>query len=174
MTKENKDKSLIPEERIEQKILIIRNQKVILDSDLAVLYGVSTKVLNQAVKRNMNRFPENFMFQLNVEEVENLRSQFVTANFEMRRFSPYAFTEHGALMAANVLNSPQAISMSLAIINTFIKLRQMLSANKDFARRLDELEEKYDVQFHYVFEAIKNLMAEPEEPEKPRIGFITP
>ena len=86
MTKENKDKSLIPEERIEQKILIIRNQKVILDSDLAVLYGVSTKVLNQAVKRNMNRFPENFMFQLNVEEVENLRSQFVTANFEMRRF----------------------------------------------------------------------------------------
>jgi hypothetical protein len=153
-------------------IFIIRGQKVILDSDLAVLYGVGTKVLNQAIKRNMERFPENFMFQLNLEEVQNLRSQIVTANFGMRRYLPHAFTEHGALMAANVLNSPQAISMSLAIVNTFIKLRQMLSVNKGLSRRLDELEAKYDEQFQDVFQAIRRLMEVPEEPKKAPMGFI--
>lgn len=171
MNKETNSKSLVPEERIEQTILIIRNQKVILDSDLATLYGVSVKRLNEAVKRNAERFPSDFMFQLTRDEVENLRSQFATANFSMRRYLPYAFTEHGALMVATVLNSPRAVAMSLAVIRTFIKLRQLLSLNKDLARRLDELEEKYDSQFHVVFEAIKQLMQLPEEIKKPRIGF---
>ncbi len=161
-------------ERVEQAILIIRNQKVILDRDLANLYGVETKVLNQAVKRNPDRFPEDFMFQLSLEEVQNLRSQFVTSSYGGRRYLPYAFTEHGALMAANVLNSPQAIVMSVAIVRTFIKLRQILSVNKDLVRRLDELEKKYDQHFQVVFRAIKQLMEppiQPKEKEKPRIGF---
>lgn len=174
MNKNIENKSIVPEERIERTILIIRNQKVILDSDLAVLYGVETKVLNQAIKRNMNRFPENFMFQLSLEEARNLRSQIVTSNPGSggRRYLPYAFTEHGALMAATVLNSPSAVAMSLAIINTFVKLRQLLSLNKDLSRRLDELEEKYDGQFHVVFEAIKQLMEIPEKTKKAKIGFI--
>jgi len=185
MTNKNKGKSLIPEERIEQIILIIRNQKVVLDSDLALLYGVSVKRLNEAVKRNKERFPLDFIFQLRKGEVENLRSQFATANgddsnlrsqiatssYGGRRYLPYAFTEHGALMAATVLNSPRAVAMSLAIIRTFIKLRQILSVNKDLTKRLDELEEKYDKHFHIVFEAIKQLMEPPEESPKPKIGF---
>ena len=167
-------------EIIEHVILIIRNQKVILDSDLAALYGVEVKRLNEAVKRNVNRFPADFMFQLTKEEAEgvrsrsqfatlnedsNLRSQIATANQSMRRFLPYAFTEHGALMAANVLNSERAATMSVAIIRTFVKLRQMLSLNKDLSRRLDELEKKYDATFQFVFDEIRKLRELPEEPE---------
>ena len=172
MSKTNNGKSLVPEERIEQTILIIRNQKAILDSDLAALYGVETKALNQAIKRNVERFPDNFMFRLTKMENELVTN---CDRFEKLKHSsslPYAFTEHGALMAANVLNSPQAISMSLAIINTFIKLRQLLSVNKDLSCRLDELESKYDEQFQYVFQAIRKLMEIPEKTKKPRIGFI--
>jgi phage regulator Rha-like protein len=171
MSKTNKNKSLVPEDRIEQIILIIRNQKVILDSDLAALYGVETKNLNKAISRNKTRFPEDFMFQLTKDEVENLRFQFGTSSYGGRRYLPYAFTEHGALMAANVLNSPQAITMSVAIIRTFIKLRQILSLNKDLAHRLDELEKKYDEQFQVVFQVIRRLTELPEEPKKPKIGF---
>jgi phage regulator Rha-like protein len=182
MNKTNNGKSLVPEERIEQTILIIRNQKVILDSDLAALYGVETKNLNKAIRRNKDRFPEDFVFQLTGDEVEslrfqigtsNLRSQFVTANPGSggRRYLPYAFTEHGALMAANVLNSERAAAMSVAIIRTFVKLRQMLSINKDLSHRLDELEQKYDEQFQIVFEVIRRLTESPEEPKKPIIGF---
>ena len=162
----------MPEERIEQIIFIIRNQKVILDSDLAALYGVDTRTLNQAVKRNINRFPPEFMFQLSLKEAQNLISQFVISSHGGYRKLPYAFTEHGALMAATVLNSPRAVAMSLAIIKTFVKLRQILSINKDLSRRLDELESKYDEQFQIVFESIRRLMTEPEEPKKARIGFF--
>lgn len=165
------NKNIIPDERIEQIILIIRNQKVIIDSDLAALYGVKTKDLNKAVKRNSSRFPIDFMFQLTASEVKNLRFQFGTSSYGGRRYLPYAFTEHGALMAASVLNSPRAVAMSVTIIRTFIKLRQLFSTNKDLSRRLDELEEKYDGQFRVVFDAIKQLMEMPEEPEKPKIGF---
>jgi len=172
MSKKINQKSLVPEERIEQKILIIRNQKVILDSDLAVLYGVETGALNRAIKRSSSRFPTDFLFQLTKEELENLRCQFGISSYGGRRYLPYAFTEHGALMAANVLNSPRAAAMSVAIIRTFIKLRQLLSVNKDLSRRLDELEEKYDGLFHVVFEEIKKLMAQPEEPKKAPMGFV--
>lgn len=172
MSKNINSKSIVPEERVEQIIFIIRNQKVILDSDLATLYGVETKVLNQAIKRNTNRFPANFMFQLTSME----KNEVVTNCDHLRKLKyspnlPYALTEHGALMAANVLNSPRAISMSLAIINTFIKLRQILSVNKDLSRRLDELEGKYDEQFQAVFQAIRRLMETPKKPKKTVIGF---
>jgi len=172
MNKKSINKDVVPEERIEQIIFIIRNQKVILDSDLAALYGVDTRTLNQAVKRNINRFPPEFMFQLSLKEAQNLISQFVISSHGGYRKLPYAFTEHGALMAATVLNSPRAVAMSLAIIKTFVKLRQILSINKDLSRRLDELESKYDEQFQIVFESIRRLMTEPEEPKKARIGFF--
>ena len=169
-------------EIIEQAILIIRNQKVILDSDLAELYGVETKNLNKAIQRNVTRFPVDFMFQLSNKEAENLRFQFgtsslrsqsVTANYGGRRYLRYAFTEHGALMVATVLNSERAVAMSLAIIKTFVKLRQILSLNKDLARRLDELEKKYDEHFQVVFDEIRKLTETPDEPEKEKtiIGF---
>ena len=145
---------------------------MILDSDLAALYGVETGALNRAVKRNISRFPEDFVFRLTKDEVKNLKCQFGISSYGGRRKLPYAFTEHGALMAANVLNSERAVAMSVAIIRTFVKLRQLLSLNKDLARRLDELEEKYDKQFHVVFDAIKQLMELPEEPTKRKIGFI--
>ena len=171
MDKKSKGSIAIPNERIEQTIFIIRGQKVILDSDLAGLYGVETKVLNQAIKRNVNRFPKEFVFQLTSEELVNLRSQFVTSSYGGRRYLPYVFTEHGALMAANVLNSAKAIAMSVAIIRTFVKLRQLLPVNKDLSLRLDELEQKYDEKFHVVFEAIKQLMELPEDEKKSKIGF---
>jgi hypothetical protein len=172
MNKNANNKSLVPEERIEQTILIIRNKKVILDSDLAGLYGVETKALNQAVKRNSERFPENFMFRLTEAEKDEVVTN--CDHLAKLKFSPnlpYVFTEHGALMAANVLNSQKAISMSLAIINTFIKLRQILSVNKDLSHRLDELEKKYNYNFQVVFRAIRKLLSSPEELKKEKIGF---
>jgi len=176
MRKNTNNKKLVSEEGMEQIIFIIRKQKVILDSDLAALYGVETKNLNKAVQRNIERFPAEFMFRLHKEETDNLRFQIGTSSYGGRRYLPYVFTEHGALMAANVLNSSQAISMSLIIIRTFIKLRQMLSINKNLAQRLDELERKYDEQFQIIFEVIERLMelpvGLPDEPEKPKIGFV--
>ncbi len=174
MNKNNGSKSLVPEERIEQIIFIIRNQKVILDSDLAALYGVETKDLNRAIKRNIRRFPLDLMFQLTKNEEERLRCQFGTLDVgrgRYRKYLPYAFTEHGALMAANVLNSEKAAAMSVAIVRTFVKLRQMLSVNKDLSRRLDELEKKYDKNFKEVFDTIRELMEKPEETERAIVGF---
>lgn len=139
-----------------------------------VLYGVPTKALNQAVKRNRGRFPESFVFRLNEAESErvmHLRSQIVTLQRGQHfRYLPYAFTEHGLLMAANVLNSKQAITVSIRIIETFIRLRAWLMTHKEFARRLDEMEKKYDAQFKVVFDAIHELMVPPERPKR-RIGF---
>lgn len=168
------DTSLVPVERIERAILFLRDQKVMLDSDLAHLYGVSTRVLNQAVKRNLFRFPEDFMFRLTSKEVEQLnRSQFVTGSQKHRdpRFSPYAFTEHGVVMLASVLNSPIAVHASIQVVRAFVRLREILATHKDLARKLQEMEKKYDTQFKVVFDAIRALMAPPPPPPKRPIGF---
>jgi len=167
-------KALIPLEVIEQRILLVRGQKVMLDADLAALYGVETKQLVRAVKRNILRFPEDFMFQLSNDEFENLRYHFGTSShWGGRRYPPYAFTEHGVAMLSSVLNSPRAVQVNIQIMRTFAKLREIMSQHKDLARRLDELETKYDAQFKIVFDAIRQLMAPPEpEPAKKRIGFL--
>lgn len=165
------DKSLIPVDRIERAILLIRGQKVMLDADLASLYGVETRVLVQAVKRNLERFPEDFMFQLSREEFAVLRSQIVTSrNWGGRRYPPYAFTEQGVAMLSSVLRSQRAIRVNIEIMRAFIRLRQMLASHAELARKLEALEKKYDAQFQEVFEAIRRLMA-PPEPKRRAIGF---
>lgn len=151
-----------------------------LDRDLAALYGVQTKALNQAVKRNIDRFPEDFMFQLTMEEAQtwwknsmssHLRSQIVTLKRgEHIKYRPFAFTEHGILMLSSVLNSERAIQVNIAIMRTFVRLREMLASNAELARRLDALEKKYDEQFRVVFDAIRQILTPPEKPKRP-IGF---
>ncbi len=145
-----------------------------MDSDLAELYGVKTKTLNQAVKRNFARFPTDFMFQLSPEEVENLRSHFVTSSlgYGGRRYQPYAFTEHGVAMLSSVLKSEQAIQVNIAIIRAFTRLREFLATHQELAKKLDELEEKYDGQFHEIFEAIWYLMGTHEEKHDRKMGFV--
>jgi len=172
------EKALVPMEMIEGKILLIRSQKVMLDRDLARLYGVETRALNQAVRRNIDRFPEDFMFRLTREEIKRI-SQFVISSGhpggETLKFSKnvMAFTEHGVAMLSSVLNSPRAVQVNIQIMRTFAKLREIISQNKDLAKRLDELEKKYDAQFKVVFDAIRQLMAPPEpETPKKRIGFL--
>lgn len=158
-------------DHIETSIRTIRGEKTILDADLAQLYGIETKVLVQAVKRNLGRFPTDFMFRLTQEEFEFLRSQFVTSKGRGgRRYVPYAFTEHGVIMAANVLNSERAVQVSVQIVRTFVKLRQIVLANADLVRKLNELEKKYDAQFNVVFEAVRQLMMPPLTKRK-QIGF---
>ena len=163
----------IPPERIQSRILLVRGHRVMLDADLAELYGVTTKVLNQAVKRNADRFPEDFMFRLSPEETRGLRSQIVTSNSGRggRRYAPYAFTEHGAVMLANVLRSSVAVQASIQVVRAFIRLRELLAAHKGLARKLVALEKKYDRQFAVVFEAIRQLMEGPPDEPKGRIGF---
>jgi len=162
----------VPTEVIERKILLIRGHKVMLDSDLAELYEVATKVLVQAIKRNVKRFPSDFMFQLNNQEVAGLRSQFVTSKIGRggRRYPPYAFTEQGVAMLSTVLNSERAIEVNIHIMRAFVKLREMIASNKELARKLDALEKKYDAQFKVVFDAIRQLMTPPEIKKK-KIGF---
>jgi len=140
-------KSLAAIAVVEKKILLIRGQKVILDVDLAELYGVSTKVFNQAVKRNFDRFPKDFMFRLTADEALAIRSQSVTASKRNIRYLPYAFTEHGIIMAASILNSQRAIDASVYVVRAFVKLREMISSHKDLTKKLSELEKKYDGQF---------------------------
>jgi len=152
-------------------ILTIRGQRVILDADLAALYSVPTKRLNERVRRNAERFPEDFVFRLTEKEAQNLRSQFATSSFHGgRRYLPYAFTEHGTLMAANVLNSPRAIAMSVEVVRAFIQMRRMVVSVGALSRKIDALEEKYDSQFKKVFAAIRELMMPPLPPRK-SIGF---
>ena len=168
--------SSLPTERIERAILVLRGHKVLLDADLAALYGVATKILLQAVKRNPERFPSDFLFQLNKQEVVSLRSQSVTSNKPGRggrRYAPYAFTEQGVAMLSTVLNSPRAIAVNIEIMRAFVRLRLIVASNKELARRLDELEAKTDSRFRQVFEAIRQLMAPPERKKRP-IGFVTP
>jgi hypothetical protein len=158
-------------EQIEGAILLIRGHKVLLDRDLAELYGVETRVLKQAVRRNMSRFPDDFMFELTKEEHDSLRSQNVTLKRgQHSKYLPFAFTEQGVAMLSSVLNSGRAIEVNIEIMRAFVRLRQMLDAHKDLRRKLARLEEKYDDQFKIVFEAIAELMAPTEESQK-KIGF---
>jgi phage regulator Rha-like protein len=165
-------KDIIPKEIVEKKIYLIRGQKVMIDSDLAELYGVETKVLLQAVKRNISRFPEDFLFHLNNRELIRLRSQSVTSKSGRggRRYLPYAFTEQGIAMLSSVLKSERSIKVNIAIMRAFVSLREMISSNKALAKRLDELEKKYDDQFRVVFNAIRQLMI-PAEKKQGKIGF---
>jgi hypothetical protein len=169
------NRSLIPAERIERSILLIRGQKVMLSLDLADLYGVETRSLVQAVKRNIDRFPDDFMFQLTQEEFEILKSQNVISSLKnwggLRRAIPYAFTEQGVAMLSSVLRSPRAVAVNVEIMRAFVRLRQMLSSHVDLARKLDALEKKYDSQFKIVFDAIRRLMEPPPSKPKPPIGF---
>ena len=179
MVRENKP--LVPIERIERSILLIRGQKVMIARDLAYLYGVTTKVLNQAVKRHKDRFPEDFMFQLTMEEAKiwwtevrgsGLRSQIVTLKRGQHiKYRPYAFTEHGILMLSSVLNSERAVQVNIEIMRTFVRLRRMLASHAELARKLEALEKRYDAQFKIVFDAIRELMR-PPEPKKRPIGFL--
>jgi len=166
-----KDKySIIPIERIERVILLVRDHKVILDKDLAVLYGVSTGNLNKAVTRNIDRFPDDFMIQLTEEEFKNLKFHFGTSSWGGTRKLPRAFTEQGVAMLSSVLQSPRAVQVNIEIMRAFVRLRQMLASNAELARKFDALEKKYDAQFKIVFDAIRQLMAPPEKPRK-KIGF---
>ena len=166
------------EQSIDKLIYLIRDQKVMMDEDLSRLYQVQTKVLVQAVKRNLKRFPPDFMFQLSAQEYSVLRSQFVTSSGRIgRRTRPYAFTEHGVAMLSSVLHSERAVDVNIAIIRTFIKMRQMISTDKDLAHKLDLLERRYDAQFKVVFNSIRKLIeAKPEDltkslSSKHKIGF---
>jgi hypothetical protein len=159
-------------EQIRQSIFLIRGQKVILDAHLAELYDVATRVLIQAVTRNRSRFPRDFMFQLSKREIESLRSQIVISNGRGgRRSAPYAFTEQGVAMLSSVLHSKRAIAVNIEIMRAFVELRRMLSEHADLAKRIAELEERYDGQFQIVFDAIRTLIAPPEKPRK-RIGYL--
>lgn len=167
-------KPVIAAEIIERKIYLIRGLKVMLDGDLAELYGVEARVLNQAVKRNAKRFPSDFMFQLSKDEDKALRSQFVTlkqGRGRHRKYQPYAFSEQGVAMLSSVLNSDRAVEVNILIMRAFVKLREMISTHKDLAKKLEDLEKKYDSQFRVVFEAIRELMVPPEE-DKRKIGFL--
>ena len=169
----NKLSQVVPVERIERRIFLIRGHKVMLSIDLADLYRVAPKALTQAVKRNMERFPEDFMFQLTAEEFQSLRSQIVTLETgrgKYPKYPPYAFTEQGVAMLSSVLKSKRAVMVNVPIMRAFVKLREMLASHRDLARRLDDLEKKYDAQFKVVFDAIRKLMEHPE-PHRRRIGF---
>jgi hypothetical protein len=157
-------RALIPVERIQQAIFLIRGEKVMLDFDLAALYGVEIRVLVQAVKRNIQRFPDDFMFQLTKEEYGILRSQIVIlkrGRGQHRKYLPHAFTEQGVAMLSSVLNSERAVKVNVEIMRAFVRLRAMLASNKELARRLDELEKKHDKQFKLVFDAIREFMESP-------------
>jgi len=164
---------LVPVERIARAILILRGHRVMLDADLAALYEVETRALIQAVKRNIERFPADFMFQLDADETERLRSQTVilkTGRGQHRKYLPYVFTEQGVAMLSSVLRSPRAVQVNIEIMRAFVRLRQMLQADAQMAKKLAALEKKYDTQFRVVFEAIRELMATPVKPKR-RIGF---
>lgn len=158
-------------DRIAGAILLLRGEKVMLDADLATLYGVETKALVRAVKRNLDRFPEDFMFQLTKAEFDNLRYQSGTSSsWGGRRFPPYAFTQHGVTMLSSVLQSERAVQVNIEVVRTFVRLRRILATHESLARKLATLEKKYDAQFRMVFDAIRELMAPPPA-NKRRIGF---
>jgi hypothetical protein len=166
-----KPDSIMPPERVEDAIYLIRSEKVILDHDLAALYGVTTGALVQAVKRNSERFPSDFAFQLSEEEFANLKSQIVISSWGGRRTAPYAFTEQGVAMLSGVLRSSRAVAVNVEIMRTFVRLRRLMLSQEGMARKLSELEQRYDRQFKVVFDAIREMMR-PEDPPRPRrIGF---
>ena len=163
--------SLVPVERIEKRIFFLRGDKVMLSTDLAELYEVEPRVLVQAIKRNRDRFPEDFMFQLSKEEFEHLKSQIVISSWGgLRRATPYAFTEQGVAMLSSVLRSKRAVRVNIEIMRAFVRLRQMLATHAELARKIEALEKKYDAQFKVVFDAIRRLM-EPAPTKRREIGF---
>ncbi len=174
----------MPKERIISRIFLIRGKKVMIDRDLAELYNVPIKALNQAVRRNLKRFPTDFMFQLNAHEANvwkshietsNLRSQFVTLSLphgKHRKYSPYVFTEQGVAMLSSVLKSQKAIEVNIQIIRTFTQLRELLSTHKDLREKIEKLEEKYDGKIKEIFDSIKYLLLEDEKPKEP-MGFVS-
>jgi ORF6N domain len=153
------------------RIFLFRGQRVILSLDLAELYGVEAKALVPAVKRNVDRFPEDFMFQLSNEEFKSLKSQFVTSSWGIRRFNPYAFTGQGVTMLSSVLRSKRAVHVNISIVSAFVRLREMLAGHRDLAQKLDELEGKYYAQFKIVLEAIRKLLVPPPSETRKQIGF---
>ncbi len=163
-------KILIPQEYIENKILVIRGHKVMLDRDLADLYGVETRHLTRQVRRNQDRFPDDFLLTLTQKEFTDLKCHFGTSSWGGTRKLPFAFTEHGILMLSSVLNSKRAIQVNIQIMRTFTKLRELMATHKDLRRKIETMEKKYDHQFRIVFEAIKKLLDPPEKP-KGKIGF---
>ncbi len=175
----NDQQALIPVERIAQTIFVIRGQKVIVDADLAALYGVTTKRFNEQVRRNLGRFPPDFMFQLSETEWAGLRSQFATLKAgrgQHRKYLPYVFTEHGAIMAATILNSPRATEVSVYVVRAFVELRELLAGNKEVVAKLNELEHKletHDQAIAGLINTIRELMKAPETKKRP-IGFVTP
>jgi hypothetical protein len=174
MSRKKNSPSLVLAQRIEAAILLIRGHKVLLDLDLAALYGVTTGNLNKAVARNRKRFPGDFMFRLTQEEFAILRSQIgISSSWGGRRYPPCAFTEQGVAMLSSVLRSQRAVEVNIEIMRAFVRLRRILSSHAALARRLDALERKYDERFKVVFDAIRALMAGPPADEKPRIGFRT-
>lgn len=162
--------TLLSELEISHRICWLRGQKVLLDFDIASLYGIETKQLKRQVKRNLSRFPADFMFELTTEEWENLRCQSGTSSWGGIRYPPFAFTEQGVAMLSSVINSEQAIEVNIAIMRVFVQMRQMLSGNSELQRKIEQLEGKYDEQFATVFQAIKQLMIKEREPRKP-IGY---
>jgi predicted DNA binding protein len=162
---------LISTEIITSKIFVIRGKKVMLDSDLAMLYSVQTKRLNEQVVRNKKRFPEDFMFQLTEEEANFLRSHFATSKRGGRRYLPYVFTQEGVAMLSSVLNSERAIMVNIQIMRAFAQFRRMLLTNRDLKHKIEEMERKYDKQFAIVFQAIKQLLDTPKQEKKRLIGF---
>ena len=163
--------TLVPIELIASKIVLVRGEKVLIDHDLAEMYGVETKQLKRAVRRNINRFPEDFMFQLTKEEYRSLRSQFGTLKRGTHsKYPPMAFTEQGIAMLSSVLNSDRAIEVNIAIMRAFVKLREMMATHSDLKRKIESMEKKYDEQFQIVFEAIKQLLSEEDKPKK-KIGY---
>lgn len=163
--------NLVSIEVIASKIVFVRGKKVMLDSDLAVLYEVKTKRLNEQVARNKKRFPEDFMFQLTEEEADFLRSHFATSKRGGRRYLPYVFTQEGVAMLSSVLNSERAIMVNIQIMRAFVKLRRMILTNQDLRRKIEAMEKKYDKQFAIVFQAIKRLIASPPEEKRRITGF---
>ncbi|MBE0619785.1 MAG: ORF6N domain-containing protein [Burkholderiales bacterium] len=179
INKKHEAQALVVTAQIARQILVIRGQKVILDADLAVLYGVQTRRLNEQVRRNAERFPEDFVFQTSPTEFASLKSQFATSSWGGTRKLPLAFTEHGAIMAAMVLNSPRATEVSVYVVRAFVQLRDALLTHKELAKRLDELESRlerklatHDQAITGILEAIRQLMAPPEPMKKRRIGFV--
>ena len=163
--------SVEPSEQIEQRIVVLRGHKVMLSTDLAELYGVEPRALVQAMKRNMERFPKDFMFQLTSVELKDLKSRIVISSWGgLRRATPYAFTEQGVAMLSSVLKRRRAVRVNIEIVRAFVRLRELVASHKDLARRLDALEKKYDAKFKAVFDAIRQLMAPPARP-KGQIGF---
>ena len=171
MAKKDKKEVTVPIGKISGKIYLISGQKVMLDRDLAELYGVETALLKRAVRRNRDRFPNDFMFELSKSELDDLRCQFGTSRWGGTRYSPFAFTEQGVAMLSSVLNSERAIQVNIQIMRTFTQLRNMLATHDDLKRKIEAMEEKYDEKFQIVFEAITQLWEEDEKPIK-KIGYI--